>query len=326
MNRTERLYKMDQLLRSQRVVPIAEFMAVLEVSRATFKRDIEYLRDRLHAPVVWDRDAGGYRFVEAAKNAPRYELPGLWFNASEVHALLTMQQLLRELEPGLLSPHVAPLLERLRGLLAGEDLPSEEIERRIRVIRMASRAVRQEFFSLAATALLTRRRLRMSYYARSSDETTERVVSPQRLVYYRGNWYLDAWCHLRRGLRSFAVDGIQALARLEDKAREVPDRTLDAVLAAGYGIYSGGQLTWATLRFSAAAARWVASENWHPAQRGRFEADGSYVLELPYADDRELVMDILKYAEGVEVVGPKGLREKVAARLAAALALYWANG
>ena len=62
MNRTERFYKIDQMLHERRVVPIEVFLEELDVSRATFKRDIEYMRDRLHAPIVWDRDAGGYHF------------------------------------------------------------------------------------------------------------------------------------------------------------------------------------------------------------------------------------------------------------------------
>ncbi len=310
------------MLRERRTVPIADFLATLEVSRATFKRDMDYLRERMHAPIEWDRAAGGYRFVEPEKNAPRYELPGLWFNASEVHALLTMQQLLRELEPGLLAPQVAPLITRLKKLLAGEDLPAEEIEKRIRVIRMASRVVKQEFFAPAATAVLTRRQLQLTYRARYNDQPSERVVSPQRLVYYRGNWYLDAWCHARKDLRSFAMDRIEALALLEDRARDVPEADLDAVLAAGYGIYSGSTLTWAALRFTPAAARWVAAENWHPKQRAGVAADGSYLLEVPYSDDRELIMDILKYGAEVEVIAPEALREKVRAQLQAAAALY----
>lgn len=65
MNRTERFYRIDQLLRERRVVSLGNFLTELEVSRATFKRDIEYLRDRLHAPIVWDREAGGYCFSSA---------------------------------------------------------------------------------------------------------------------------------------------------------------------------------------------------------------------------------------------------------------------
>ena len=58
MDRTERLYKIDRMLNDRKVVPITEFLEELEVSLATFKRDLEYLRDRFNAPVIWDRDAG----------------------------------------------------------------------------------------------------------------------------------------------------------------------------------------------------------------------------------------------------------------------------
>ena len=100
-------------------------------------------------------------------------------------------------------------------------------------------------------------------------------------------------------------------------AVDVPDAELDEVLGAGHGIFAGRRLQWARLRFSAERARWVAAESWHPKQRGRFEADGSYVLELPYADPRELVMDILRHVPEVEVLGPKKLREMVAEKLRA---------
>ena len=38
MNRTERFYKIDQMLHERRVVPIEVFLEVLDVSRATFNR------------------------------------------------------------------------------------------------------------------------------------------------------------------------------------------------------------------------------------------------------------------------------------------------
>ena len=56
MDRTERFYRIDQLLHERRIVPIEVFLGELEISRATFMRDIEYLRDRLNAPIVWDRE------------------------------------------------------------------------------------------------------------------------------------------------------------------------------------------------------------------------------------------------------------------------------
>jgi predicted DNA-binding transcriptional regulator YafY len=142
MERGERFRRIDRLLRARGCVPIDVFLDELEVSKATFKRDLEYMRSRFYAPIVWDREGGGYRFGRPDPNAPRYELPGLWFNASEVHALLTMQHLLANLEPGILAPHLEGLTARLRDLLDSTDHSLEEIEGRIRILHMTSRACR----------------------------------------------------------------------------------------------------------------------------------------------------------------------------------------
>jgi len=147
-------------------------------------------------------------------------------------------------------------------------------------------------------------------------------VSPQRLVHYRDNWYLDAYCHLRQDLRSFSVDAIREASLLEVKAREVAKAELDEYLKSGYGIFAGRAVEWASLKFTSQAARWVASQSWHSSQRTRFEKDGSYVLEVPYADDRELVMEILKFGPEVEVLGPEALRATVKAQLEAARQAY----
>jgi predicted DNA-binding transcriptional regulator YafY len=319
MDRTERFYRIQQLLRQSRIVPVRTFLRELEISLATFKRDLEYMRSRLNMPIVWDRELNGYRYDKAV---PVQELPGLWFSDAEIYALLTMQRLLESLEPGLLGPHVAPLLERLKSAIVSGAHSASEVHKRIRILHLAKRTLPPQYFQLAAAAVLERKRLRITYYSRARAEQTQREISPQRLVHYRENWYLDAWCHLRQDLRSFAVDAIRAAALLDEAALELTEDQLDAVLAAGYGIFSGRDVQWAELRFSPQRARWVAAEQWHPQQRSRTEADGSYVLEIPYSDSRELIMDILKHGAQVEVIAPPDLREQVAAALRSAAAIY----
>jgi predicted DNA-binding transcriptional regulator YafY len=144
-------------------------------------------------------------------------------------------------------------------------------------------------------------------------------------VYYRGNWYLDAWCHLRRGLRSFSLDAIKKATILPSRAREVPHATLDKHLGAGYGIYAGAARYKAVLRFAPTAARWVAREQWHTNQQQRPEANGFLVLTIPYSRDEELVMDILRYGGDVEVLKPASLRVKVEAALKSGLQIYRQN-
>jgi predicted DNA-binding transcriptional regulator YafY len=322
MDRTERFYRIDQLIQELTVVPFNTLMKELGVARATVKRDLEYMRSRLYAPIEYDRLNNGYRYSRTPQDGPRYQLPSLWFNSSEIHALLSMQELLGSLDPGILARHVAPLRARLNAILDEGDASATEVVRRIRIVRMAARGMKPEFFEQAASATLKRQRLAITFWSRSRDETTERVVSPQRLVFYRGNWYLDAWCHLRGDIRSFALDGIREAKSLDEAAQTVPDKDLDAFLASSYGIFSGAPRAWAKLHFTRTAARWVSYEKWHSQQRARHESDGSYILEVPYSDDTELVMDILKFGPECRVLEPPELAEKVAARARATADRY----
>ena len=321
MDRTERFYKIDQMLQGGASVSFARLQEALGISRAQVKRDLAYMRERLNAPIDYDRDSNGYRFGKPL-TGPRYGLPGLWFSAAEIHALLTMQHLLENLQPGLLTPHVKPLLARFSAILGSADHSQEEVTRRVRVLHQAARELKHERFAVAATATLNRRRLKIRHYNRMEDRETERVISPQRLVHYRDNWYVDAYCHLRKDLRSFAVDAIRAAEPLDERAREIPKAELDDYLKGGYGIFAGKKVAWAKLKFSPLAARWVATQNWHSKQKGELGKDGSYCLSLPYSDDRELVMDILKYGPDVEVLEPEALRKRVAGQLGAAAKLY----
>lgn len=281
MNPTERFYKIDQMLHDRGVVSFQTLMDELEVSRATLKRDLAYLRDRRNAPNIHDREAGG-----------------------------------------LLGPHIKPLLLRLTALIGVADNPAEEVVKRIRILTVGARQLHLDHFQVIGSALLRRKRLIIRYHARGTDTVTEREISPQRLIHYRDNWYLDAWCHLREELRSFAVDAIQCVELLESKTKDVAEKHLNEVLGSGYGIFAGKDVKLATLRFSLKRARWVAAEKWHPKQEGRMLDDGSYELKVPYSNDPELLMDILRYGADCEVAGPEGLREKVVGLLKAAVGRY----
>ncbi len=324
-NNTERLYRIEALIRARGCVSFADLLEELEVSRATLKRDLEYLRSRMGAPIEYDRESNGYRFGTDVHAGGRHELPGLWFSEAELYSLLTAQQLLASLDgDGLLSRHLQPLLDRIRQLLGhgdGADA-AELLSSRIRVVTAWRRPVPSRFFERVATALLQRRRLHLRYLTRARGEVGDRDVSPQRLVHYRNTWYLDAWCHRSDALRRFALDAIEAAEPLEAAAQELPMAQVQAEMDAGYGIYAGGRRQWATLHFDATAARWASREEWHPQQQGRWLDGGGYELRLPYVDATELVMDVLRQGEQVRVVGPASLVQALKVRLRRAAERY----
>jgi predicted DNA-binding transcriptional regulator YafY len=320
MNRLQRIYALHRLLRGRRTaIPKRDIQEHLACSRATANRVIEDMRLYLGAPIAYDRDRGGYHYD--LRDGEHYELPGLWFSPTEISALLTTMKLLSDVRPGLLGALVAPLRERIERIVDDKRTGAREFAKRVRILPMATRKVDMNTFQAAANALVSRARLRILYHGRARDEPTERWISPQRLVYYRDNWYLDAWCHAREGLRSFALDRMH-VAELGEAALNIEDAVLHQHFATAYGIFAGAPTATAVLRFSSAAARWVADEYWHPKQELTTLSDGGAELRLPYSDPRELIMEILKYGPEVEVVEPVELRAEIETRLRAALAHY----
>jgi predicted DNA-binding transcriptional regulator YafY len=328
MSQTERIHQIVHLLETSRQpVPIQRFLDELEVSRATFKRDIEYLRDRLGAPIEWQRGGPdrprGYvlRGDRQGVAADGYGIRGLWFNQSEIYALLMMHRLASSMEPGLVSVQSQSLLARITHLLGTADDDPQAVLSYIRILHSATRRKASAWFEVMARATVRRQRLELRYYTRSRDQTTQRSVSPQRLLHYRENWYLLAWCHRVEALRLFALDAVRHAELRKEPARKVAERRLDAAMGSGFGIFGGPAARLARLRFSPVAARWIADERWHPQQRLSWEGE-HLVLEIPYAQSRELIMEILRHGSDVEVLGPAELREALQMALRETLAHY----
>jgi len=310
MDRFDRIYRLNSIIKRSRFpVSKSNLKTYLECSDATVERAIQDMRDGLSAPIVYDREHNGYHYDES-EDAP-YELPGLWFNGSELFALIACQQLLKDIQPGLLDESIKPLTDRVKSLLSKKHLGHENLEQRVKLIQQASRPVDNFLFQQIITAIATRKKIQCTYHARGSEEISNRTISPQRIVHYRDNWYLDAWCHKREALRTFAVEKILSCGILPNDAIDIDQPVLDEHFASAFGIFAGQADKTAVLEFSKKYAQWVADESWHPEQKGEWLESGRYRLTVPYKHSEELVMDILKYGAHVEVVGPEGLRQKV---------------
>ncbi len=320
MDLFDRFFSLHRVLSNARYpVPHIKLQEQLDCSRATVNRIIRDMRNYFCAPIEFDRDASGYYYAKTGEHP--YELPGLWFNASELYAMLAVQRMLSEAQPGLLESHLSPLRNRIEQILQSRHMGGGEVSRRIRILGMATRRMDPENFQSAAGGLLRRKRMEIVYHSRSRDQVRKRIVSPQRLVHYRDNWYLDVWDHNKRALRSFSVDRIKKARELDKPAKEISDNSLNSHYATAYGIFAGKPKNKAVLRFTPERSRWVSEEVWHPNQESCFQ-DGCYLLTIPYSNSRELVMDILKHGSGVEVIAPDCLRVEVADQLGAALAPY----
>jgi predicted DNA-binding transcriptional regulator YafY len=324
MDRTERFYKIEMLIRSRGSVRFDTLLAELDVSPATLKRDLQYLRDRLGAPIEYDTFTRGYRFAADNWQGTKHELPGLWLSEHELHALLTLHQMLAGLDEGeLLGRHLGPMFDRIHAMLGLDEKEARELPRRVKLISTARRRASTAHFESVCSAVLRGQRLAIGYRKRGGgglQAAEAREISPQRLVHYRHAWYLDAWCHKSEGLRRFALDAMAESRLLDTRAERLPLKRLETELDRGYGIFAGGTEQWAELLFSPEAAAWVAQEEWHPKQVAERDGAGSLCLKLPYVDATELLMDLLRHSGQVQVLAPAALRDAFAGRLKAAVA------
>lgn len=319
MDKLTRLFKLHHVLQAHKQpVPMRTIQDSLECSRATAARAIQEMRDYFGAPIEYDRITNGYHYI----GDQAFQLPGLWFSERELLALLTFEQLLADIGPGILGDQLAPFSTKIRQILASQGIGSEHGDKRVTLAAANSRPFSPAHFAAVADATLRRKQLSLTYENRSNGETNSRTVSPQRLTHYRDNWYLEAWCHIREDLRTFSLDRILSLDRLDQRAKEVSAELLARRSSASYGIYAGEPKAWAVLRFSVWQSRWVIGEQWHSDQIARYLDDGRYELEVPYSEDGEIIKDILAYGPHVEVLSPPELREKVIQRLNEAVALY----
>ncbi len=319
MSEILRLYKYKSLLSGRRVLTAGQLAGQLEISRATLKRDLAKLRDQFQLPIRFDRERGGYCLDHDNKV---HELPGLWLEREDLATLCVLQHLAGQLQPGMAGGKLDAIGSALTGLMRKHGIEVPSIARYTRILHARKRRVASAHLDAVNVATLTRRRLRITHFHRARGETSVREVSPQKIILYRDNWYLATWCHTREALRVFAVDAFREVEVLPTPCLDLEIARVDEALTASYGSFPGKPKGWVLLRFTPYLARWVADEIWHPRQVSRNLPDGSLELRVPFADERELVGDILRFGADVLVLEPQSLRAAVQKVLLVAAARY----
>lgn len=118
----------------------------------------------------------------------------------------------------------------------------------IKILPIGHRQVPTHSFQLISEALINEQQLDIDYVS-YNQITTQRRISPQTLIYYRENWYLDGWCHFRKNLRIFSVASISKVQLHKGPSKKVSDVKRQAHFNNSYSIFSGKAKYLASLRF-----------------------------------------------------------------------------
>jgi len=278
VDKFDRIQKLHRILRSHRwPVPLRVLAEQLECTERNVRRIIETMQNILAAPIEYDDSRRGWHYADNPEN--RFELPGLWLTGEELQSLSLLLNLLENLGNGLLNEEIAVIEKDVEKLLKARKINPSAFANHIRVLPIAHRQLPGAIFNKVSEALLKKRQIHI-HYASYKGTKTQRAVSPQTLVHYRENWYLDGWCHLRNGLRTFSIARITAVEILKKPIKAIAKETLQAHFADSYGIFAGKPQYLAKLRFFPAIAREIACQQWHPQQQGTWEGKDSAQYSL----------------------------------------------
>ncbi len=276
-----------------------------ELSCRTAQRDIEFMIDRLDAPLIYSPARKGYYYTEHS-----FELPGFWFTEEVIVALSLAVRLASSVPDESIKQSLCSFLNDLIGRKG--NLCLEDISEKISVKNIEYSKVIGPHFHTVTDALLKGRLLEITYHSPHTGETTTRKIMPLHLLFYMGSWHIVAYCSTKRGLRDFVISRIMsAKSLLEQFSLPAALPSVKEYIRKNFGIMQGGKRSLVKLKFSPEVSGWIIEQVWHIAQEISFSKDGSLMLKFPVADFREIKRRILSHGSDVKVISPKALAAEI---------------
>ncbi len=254
------------------------FCERFEISQKQAQRDIEFIRDRLGAPLVYNPPQKGYEYEDAG-----YELPPVWFKEDELLALCLALRLASTLPDHQLKTSLYHLFEKFLRFRFLDSPPSlEHIKEKVSVKNVEYYKVKEPVFHQVMASLFRDEALKISYYTPHKDELTERVIRPLHLLCYMGSWHLIAFCTLKEDLRDFALSRIRAIEAISEPVR-LPDHLppVRDYIRQNFGLMAGDESVEVCLKFDSNVSNWISEQIWHGGQEVITERRRKHLPEVP---------------------------------------------
>jgi predicted DNA-binding transcriptional regulator YafY len=316
----ERIVLIDRAIRAGAFPNATSLARELEVDPRTIHRDIEFARDRLKAPIVFDARRNGYTYSD-----PNYRFSPISITEGELVALFVAERALRQYRG---SPFGADLERAFAKIQAGlTDHITIEIDRLGEAYSFhttAPSSCEPGLFGDLARAVVGMRRLTIEYDSISSGRSIRREIDPYHLACVDGQWYLAAFCHVRHEVRLFVPARIVGL-QFTDETFEAPiNFCIKTYLGESLSVFRGepGVTHRIRVRFTSLAVRLVAERTWHPSQTIEHTPEGDLIVGLTLSHLREAERWILSWGADAEVLEPDELRKSVARSLGEACTRY----
>lgn len=291
---------------------------VLERNERTVKRDLRVLREQFGAPIVFDRERGGFRYRE-----PGWELPPVRLNEGELLAFFTAEHALRATGHAPEAILLRAALAKLAAFLPPEvSVNAAALGESLTFQQLPHVSVEPTVLQTLARAAATRRTVSFDYHSQHRNEDAHRRADVLLLHNFAGDWYAIAYDHLRRDVRDFHAGRIKRLALTDEYFDPPAGWDADEYSRRGFHMMRGGRATTVEIIFDAYQARWISERlGFHPDERREHLPDGSLRLTFPVGKDGldAVARFCLTYAGHARAVRPPALRRIIRERLEHAL-------
>ena len=302
-----RLMVIDREIRENKY-PSQKYLAeLLEVTPRTIARDLEYLRDSMSAPLVFDRGKRGYAYT-----VPHYYLPAICLTEGELLAVFIVENAFTRSLGTPLESHLRSALAKICKCLPDSiTINLSELSHFCSFTPGPGYALNDSLFTCLTQAINGKKQVSMTYYTATRDAVSERTVDPLHLHNHRGIWYLIAYCHTRKEIRVFALHRIQSCRALKTKFNLPAHFDYRETLKHSLGIELNPRLTKVAILFDSYQARWIRERKWHASERQEPRPDGSLLLHLNISGLDELKRWVLSYGRHAQILKPAWLRKEM---------------
>ena len=305
----ERMLRIHQALQSGKFPNATTLSRDLAVSTKSIHRDIEFMRDRLELPIEYNPGRGGYEYTQEVSAFPTVHL-----TEGELFALLVAEKALQQYRG---TNFEKPLLSAIRKM--EQSLPDTislnlvDIEQTISFRTRAEQILDLTIFDALAKATAHRRQIELTYRKPGSRAPEQRIVDPYHLANINGEWYLFAFDHLRKDIRTFVPARILSAKPTGKTFQHDKKFSLEQRLRDSFGVQSGQGLYDVVIRFTPRAADYVREKKWHESQKLRELRNGGVEMRLRLSGLAEIERWVLSWGGDARVVQPAELAESIRA-------------
>jgi len=302
----ERLLALDQLLRTNKYPNCSTFAAKWEISTKTAQRDIDFLKDRMGAPIEYDALHRGYYYTELT-----FMLPAVQMNEGELAALLMGSKVLEQFKGTPMAEKLTSVFDKLSALLPDNiTVNPEELFSHFSFVAPPSMPITPTVWNKVIQGLEHRQMLEINY-RNWRGELTHRVT-PVHLANLQGDWYLFVQFEGFDNFRQIALSRIQSIKLLRKKADIQGTFDPEKELADVFSKFAGENEPFrVTVQFDPEIAASVLERQWHPKQEVKTLKDGRVEISFDAKGDIEIKRWVMAFGRYAKVKSPKWLKDVI---------------